>query len=101
GVPAAIMGLGLLASFACDSPTRETDVAPAPPIAATPEPAVTPPAVVPGAPLAVSCGASPRSGMAPLRVEFTAAAAGGNGSHAYAWSFGDDAGTGNRNPAHV
>jgi PKD repeat protein len=108
-VAAAIVGLGLLAIAGCDSPTRDTGMppisvfspTPAPPATAAPEPAVTPPAVAPGAPLAATCQATPRSGMAPLRVEFAAAAAGGDGAYAYAWSFGDGATAGTRNPAYV
>ena len=104
------MAAALLALPACGtSPSRGTQTpAAATPLASpqtgaapTPEPAVTPPAVQPGAPLAASCQASPRFGMAPLRVSFDAAAGGGDGSYAYEWSFGDGQTTGNRSPAYV
>jgi PKD repeat protein len=108
---AAIVALGFLAVSACDSsPARSTEtpaaanppaVVASPSIAPVlPEPSVTPPPLAPGATLAVSCQASPRSGVAPLRVEFSAAAAGGDGTQAYEWSFGDGGISGNRGPSH-
>ena len=105
-----VIGVCALAVGACDSPSRSTEtpaIANPPAVVApstapvAPAPSVTPPPLAPGAPLAVSCQAAPRSGVAPLRVEFSAAASSGADDAAYEWSFGDGAESGNRNPAHV
>ena len=39
--------------------------------------------------MAVTCGAAPSSGPAPLAVSFTSQPSGGTGSYTYDWDFGD------------
>jgi PKD repeat protein len=51
-------------------------------------------------PLTVACGASPTSGTAPLDVNFTCTPAGGVGSYAYSWTFGDGGTSTQQNPTH-
>ena len=90
----------LLAFAACDSsPSESTGTPPATPTpAASTPPIPTPPPDVPSPfPLTVACTASPRSGNAPLRVDFAAAAAGGRRTYEYTWDFGDGS-EGSRNP---
>jgi len=52
-------------------------------------------------PLAVTCGASPSGGAAPLLVSFSASATGGSSAYAYTWSFGDGASSSQQNPSHT
>ena len=64
----------------------------------TPGPSATPP---PLSPLVVACEAFPRTGEAPLRVQFATFPTGGNGTYEYLWSFGDGNVSPNPNPAHT
>ena len=102
----ALLALGIAAGGGCDSsPSGGTDTPPATPTpAASTPPVPTPPPDVPPSPfpLTVACTARPRAGMAPLRVAFAAAAAGGRRTYAYAWDFGDGGeGSRNPNPSHT
>ena len=48
----------------------------------------------------VSAAANVTSGIAPLAVQFTGVAAGGDGALTYAWDFGDGEVSGDQNPSH-
>lgn len=93
-----------LAAFAaCDSSPSGGTPAPSPTPSAAPtaRPPTPPPDVI-LAPLTVSCTARPRTGDVPLRVDFTASAAGGRLVYEYAWDFGDGSeGSGNPAPSHI
>ncbi len=52
-------------------------------------------------PLVVACEATPRSGEAPLRVEFATFPSGGTGTYEFLWTFGDGESSPNPNPAHT
>ena len=51
----------------------------------------------------MSCSASgtPTSGMAPLKVTFTATASGGSSGYTWEWKFGDGATSSKQNPSHT
>jgi hypothetical protein len=70
---------------------------PATPSPLTPSPVIVPP----GGPLAVACQATPRTGDAPLRVDFATFSSGGTGTYEFLWSFGDGDTSANPNPAHT
>lgn len=53
------------------------------------------------APLVVACQASPRTGDAPLRVQFATFPNGGTGTYEFSWSFADGGSSNNPNPAHT
>lgn len=68
----------------------------------TPPPTVGPsPTPAPLSPLVVACEAAPRTGEAPLRVQFATFPTGGTGTYEYLWSFGDGNLSPNPNPAHT
>lgn len=56
-----------------------------------------------GAPLAITASASanPTSGAAPLTVQFTGGATGGEAPYSYAWTFGDGSSSTQQNPTHT
>jgi uncharacterized repeat protein (TIGR02543 family) len=49
----------------------------------------------------ITCQASPRSGEAPLRVDFATFANGGTGTYEFEWTFGDGGSSNNPNPSHT
>jgi PKD repeat protein len=106
GVAAAAVVTGGALLLADDDGTAATTPGTVP---ATNPPATAPPATVPpetvppGRPtaLVVACQASPRTGEAPLRVDFATFPSGGTGVYEFLWSFGDGASSTNPNPAHT
>jgi len=72
----------------------------APPSTTLPTPG-TNPTPPPISPLVVACEAAPRSGAAPLRVQFATFPTGGTGAYEFLWSFGDGNVSPNPNPANV
>jgi PKD repeat protein len=86
-----------------DTPTSAPPTVPVvtvPPSTTLPTPgsSPTPPTITP---LVVACEAAPRSGEAPLRVQFATFPTGGTGTYEYLWSFGDGNISTNPNPANV
>jgi hypothetical protein len=86
----------------------DDDPAPTTTVPVTSPPATTPPVTVPptttpspGAGLVVACQASPRTGEAPLRVDFATFPNGGTGTYTFEWAFGDGGESTNPNPAHT
>lgn len=68
----------------------------------TPPPPTTPPTTVPNRPgLLVACQANPRSGDAPLRVDFATFPSGGDGTYEFSWDFEDGGSATNPNPSHT
>jgi PKD repeat protein len=51
--------------------------------------------------LDASAAASPVSGQAPLKVNFSAQATGGTSPYTYSWNFGDGQSSGSQNPSHT
>jgi PKD repeat protein len=101
---AAVVGGGVVALKNDDDepapPTTPTTVPVTTP--STPPPVTPPPtAPPPGAALVAACQASPRSGDAPLRVDFRTFPNGGTGTYTFEWTFGDGGESTNPNPAHT
>jgi hypothetical protein len=102
GVAAAgVAGVLTAARGDSDTPTPSTTRPNAPPVAPSPTAPSTPAPPPPGSSLTATCQANPRSGAAPLRVEFATFPTGGGGSYEFEWSFGDGDGSRNPNPAHI
>ena len=51
--------------------------------------------------LLASASANPTSGNAPLFVQFTGSASGGQSPYSYSWNFGDGGSSGQQNPSHT
>jgi hypothetical protein len=107
GVAAAGVAVGLAAAGGDpDAPTTTTMRPTPPPVTQAPAPPATPipPPPVPAPPgtgLTADCQANPRTGNAPLRVEFGTFPSGGTGAYEFEWWFGDGEGSRNPNPAHT
>jgi PKD repeat protein len=105
GVAAAAAVAGGAVLLTNDDSTSATTLGTVP---ATNPPATLPPVTVPPttppsgpSPLVIACQATPRSGQAPLRVDFATSASGGTGSYEFLWSFGDGGSSTNPSPAHT
>jgi hypothetical protein len=85
----------------------QSSPAPTTPASTTPPQTVPPTTVPPTTPtttpagVSVACTANPRSGQAPLRVDFQAFASGGTGVYEFRWSFGDGGTSTQVSPAYV
>jgi hypothetical protein len=114
GVPAAaVVGAGVAAAGGAAavmvSRGGDDDGAAA---ATTTPPSTAPPQTVPAttvpptptttrSAIGLSCTATPRSGQAPLRVEFQPFPTGGTGVYAFEWTFGDGGTSNQVSPAYV